>query len=77
MIEFLEEIIFTYIESQKKELGLPEDQKAMLIYDVFKGQKTQRVIDLILQNNCVNVYVPANLTHVFQVLDLNVNGMAK
>ena len=47
------------------------------VYNVFKGQKTQCVIDLILQNNCVNVYVPANLTHVFQVLDLNVNGMAK
>ena len=58
-------------------LGLPDDQKSMLIFDVFKGQKTQRVTDLIEENDCICVYVPPNLTHVFQPLDLTVNGMAK
>ena len=49
----------------------------MLIFDVFKAQCTQRVFDLIDENHCVTVFVPANLTHVFQPLDLAINGVAK
>ena len=60
-----------------EEIGLPDDQKALLIYDVFKGQETQRVIALIESNGCLRVYVPPNLTHVFQPLDLTINGNTK
>ena len=56
---------------------LEEEQKCMLIFDVFKAQCTQRVFDLIDENHCVTVFVPANLTHVFQPLDLAINGAAK
>ena len=49
----------------------------MLIFDVFKAQCTQRVFDLIDENHCVTVFVPANLTHLFQPLDLAINGVAK
>ena len=49
----------------------------MLIFDVFKAQSTQRVFDLIDENHCVTVLIPANLTHVFQPLDLAINGVAK
>ena len=48
----------------------------MLIFDVLKRQKT-RVIDLIEENDCVFIYVPPNLAHVFQPLDLTENGMGK
>ena len=77
VIEHLEIVIFPYAAAKKEELGIPDHQKALLIYDVFKGQKTRKVLDLIEANHCVNVYVPANLTHVFQVLDLTINGVAK
>ena len=76
-IEHLQEIIFPYLEKKKEELGLPDDQKALLIYDVFKGQKTDKVLKMIEDNHCVSVYVPPNLTHIFQVLDLTINGNAK
>ena len=56
---------------------LEEEQKCMLIFDVFKAQCTQRVFDLIDENHCVTVFVPANLTHVFEPLDLAINGAAK
>ena len=49
----------------------------MLIFYVYKAQCTQRVFDLIDENHCVTVFVPANLTHVFQPLDLAINGVAK
>ena len=61
----------------KEELGLPKDQKSRLIYHVFKGQTTKRYTDFLLENDLAHVHVPANLTHKFQPLDINVNGEAK
>ena len=61
----------------KEELGLPKDQKSLLIYDVFKGQTTKRYTDFLLENDLAHVHVRANLTHKFQPLDINVNGVAK
>ena len=61
----------------KEELGLPKDQKSLLIYDVFKGQTTKRYTDFLLENDLVHAYVPANLTHKFQPLNINLNEVAK
>ena len=69
--------LFPYVEKRKVELKLPETQKAMLIFDVFKGQITNKVIKFIEENNCVIVHVPNNMTDQFQPLDLNVNGHTK
>ena len=33
--------------------------------------------DFVLKNDLVHVHVPANLTHKFQPLHINVNGVAK
>ena len=73
----LETIVFQYVQRKRGELGLPDVQKALIIYDVFKGQMTQCVTDLIESNGCLLVYVPPNLTRVFQPLDLSINGNAK
>ena len=43
VIEHLETLIFPYTAAKKEELGIPDHQKALLIYDVFKGQKTRKV----------------------------------
>ena len=42
-IQHLQMVLFPYSEKRKVELKLPEDQKARLIFDVFKGQITDRV----------------------------------
>ena len=49
----------------------------MLIFDVFKGQITPHVRNVITENDCVYVFVPNNHTNEFQPLDLTVNGPAK
>ena len=49
----------------------------MLIFDVFKGQITDKDTKFIEENNCVIVHVPNDMTDQFQPLDLNVNGHAK
>ena len=77
VIEHLESIIFSFAKSKRAELDLVEKEKYMLIFDVFKGQCTQRVFHLINENHFVTAFVPANLTHVFQLLDWAINSVAK
>ena len=76
-IQHICKIVIPYVDKMKEELGLPKDQKSLLIYDVFKGQTTKRYADFLLENDLTHVHVPANLTHKFQPLDINVNGVAK
>ena len=76
-IEHISKIVIPYVEKMKEDLGLPNDQKSLLIFDVFKGQTTERYTDFLRENHLVNVLVPPNLTHKFQPLDINVNGVAK
>ena len=56
---------------------LPADQKALLTWDVFRGQTTDHVAQILNSLNIKVVKVPANITHFFQPLDLTVNGSAK
>lgn len=77
VIEHFESVIFPFAKLKRTELGLNENQKCMLIFDVFKSQCTQKVLDLLDENDCVYVFVPPNLTHMFQPLDLIINGVAK
>lgn len=44
-IQYLEKIVFPYVE-KKKELNLSLDQKAMFIFDGFKGHFTEEVISI-------------------------------
>ena len=76
-IKFIKHIINPRVISIRKELGLPEDQSALLIWDVFKGQCTVKVNNLLTKLNIKVTMVPANMTHFFQPLDLTVNGSAK
>ena len=41
-IQHLQMVLFPYVEKKKVELKLPEDQKAILIFDVFKDQITDK-----------------------------------
>ena len=57
-------------------MGNP-DQHALLIWDVFRGQKTDTVSTLLEKNKILYEFVPNNMTDIFQVLDLTVNGLVK
>ena len=70
-------MIFPFIASKKVEHSLAADQTALLIFDVFKAHKTEMVLHLMEQTSCEVVFVPANMTHHFQPLDLTINGVAK
>ena len=50
---------------------------ALLFLDVFRGKMTSEVTNLLLKNNILIVTVPNNMTHLFQPLNLTVNGHCK
>ena len=74
-MKLLEEIIAPYVAKKRVQLKLAADHKALLIWDVFRGQMTLEEMLTALNIECV--YVPANMTYFFQPLDLTVNGCAK
>ena len=76
-LKLIDEIISPYVTKKQEELKLPTDQKALLISDVFRGQMTDKVKEQLDELNIECVYVPANMMHFFQPLDLTVNGCAK
>lgn len=76
-LRLVDEVIQPYLATKRAELKVPEAQKALVIWDVFKGQMTECVKQKLSSLNIELVAVPANMTHFFQPLDLTVNGSAK
>ena len=76
-LKLLDEVIIPYINSERENLGVENDQETLLIMDVFSGQMTDPVKEKLRQNNILLVRVPANMTNLFQPLDLTVNGSFK
>ena len=58
-------------------MGRNSDQMALPIIDVFRGQMTEPVLNFIKEYKICLVKVPANMTDIFQSLDLTVNRSAK
>ena len=73
----LKEVIVPYIQNERKTLRLDADYPALLIMDVFKGQMAPTVLNMFKANNIFLTKVPANMTNLYQPLDLTVNGYAK
>ena len=65
------------MQDTRQSLHLPDEQKALLIFDVFRGQTTNEVLECLEENHLLASKVPANMTHIYQPLDLTVNKSAK
>ena len=76
-MKLLDEVIIPYVEKERALLNLDEKQLALLIINVFSGQMTKPIFDKMAENCIKLVKVPANMTWIFQPLDLVVNGFAK
>ena len=53
------------------------DYPPLLIMDVFKGQMTPAVLNMLKASNMLLTKVPAYMTNLYQPLGLTVNGYAK
>ena len=61
----------------KEKLRLSSDYPALLLYDNFKGQCTEKLLKLLGANNISAVLIPPNCTDRLQLLDVSVNKAAK
>ena len=77
MHQYIHKIILPYVCNKRKELKLPLDQPAVLIFDNFKGQCTTEFLTLLDVNNINVILIPPNCTDRLQPLDLSVNKAAK
>ena len=71
MINLLESVVDPYFCQVSEELELQNDQKALILWDAFKAQSTDKVTKELERLNIVQVMVPKNMTHLLQPLDFN------
>ena len=76
-LAYINRIILPYIKRKQRECGLPNEQRALCIFNNFKAQLTDDVLKMLEDNNVDVVYVPANCTDCLQPLDLSVNKPVK
>ena len=68
-LSLLRNIIIPYVNATRKKLDKP-DQKALVLYDVFKGQTTDSVHELLEEHNILYIHVPNCCTDQLQPLDV-------
>ena len=73
----LEKVIIPYVKRERERLKLEHTHRTLALFDVFKGQCTAKVLELLEENNTLFVTVPSNCMDRLQPLDLSVNKPAK
>lgn len=77
MIDYINKILIPYLSVKRKELKLPSNYPALVIFDKFIAQGTDQVLQILQNNSTYFVMVPANTTDRLQPLDISVNKPAK
>ena len=70
-------MLIPYIDEVRREDNLASTQPALVIFDHFKGQITDKVFSVLEKHNILAVTVPANCTDRLQPMDLSVNKSIK
>lgn len=77
MTRYLHRVIIPFVNRKRGELGVSNTQPALAIFDCFKGQTTDLILQTLKKNNIVSVIVPANCTDKLQPIDLSINKPIK
>ena len=78
MEDYLDKILLPYIDKKRSDNKLDKTHHpALVIYDTFCGQCTQKILKKLETNNVHVATVLANCTDRLQPLDLGVNKAAK
>lgn len=74
---YIAEILVPYRLRVIEQLGLRDDQRMALVMDNHGSHQTAAVFQKLDECNIKPVFVPPNLTNVWQPLDQDVNALAK
>ena len=77
MKDYLNHVLFPYIDRIRASYDLGDDYPALAIFDNFKGQITEDILHLLEDHNVHSVRLPANCTDRLQPMDKSVNKAAK
>jgi len=77
MKTYINKIIMPYVKQKREQVNLSDDHPPLAIFDVFKGQWTEEVFQILEDNNIEYVCIPANCTDRLQPLNVSVNKPAK
>jgi len=77
MERYVEQILAPFYREARKAEGLPDDQWALCVLDVFKAHQKESVLSLFAHHRIKVVFVPPNCTGVLQPLDISGNGTFK
>jgi len=69
MVAYIPNILLTYVIKIRKKLQLSDSFHALVLFDHFKAQLIDCVIDNLESNNLLVVDVPANCTNHLEALD--------
>ena len=59
---YITKIIFPYLSETKRKLNIPLDHPALLLFDNFKGQSTEKLLKLLDSHNVDVFLIPLNCT---------------
>ena len=76
MLLYIKEVIVPYVDRVRYDMNVDESQAALAIFDHFKGQLTEKVVQLLEEHNIQSVLVPASCTDRLQPLNISVNKSA-
>ncbi len=74
---YVEKIMLPYVTKTRAALKLEPVHPALVLFDVFKGQCTEKLFKKLEENHISVVLVPPNCTDRLQPLDVSVNKPAK
>ena len=69
MLRYVENIVIPFINKKRKQLKLSPSHKALVIFDVYKAHRDQKIFTLLEENNIFYRFVPASCTGKLQPLD--------
>ena len=77
MHDYVMKIILPYVQQKRESLKLAPEYPAVVLFDNFSGQCTEKILKLLDANNINCAIIPANCTDQLQPMDLSVNKCVK
>lgn len=75
--DYLNNVIFPFLQNRRNELGLAKDQIGLIIWDIWHSHINEEIVELCTQNFLQMVIVPPGFTGELQLMDVIGNFLVK